>query len=147
MTVGRESVRQGAVLGASVRGLAVIVALVACGCKSQPAPRAPSRIDDTRKDPLTVEEVEETVRGVAQDFGACYHTERRQLVVEDLSEYVLQLRVPVDGKAPEVTVVKSTIPAQKTLEQCVVNVLAKLRFPAHPGKRITLNVPIKEASR
>lgn len=94
-----------------------------------------------------MEEVEGAVRAVAHEFGACYHTERRQLVVEDLSEYVLQLRVPADGAAPEVTVVKASIPAQKTLEHCVVTVLSNLRFPAHPGKRITLNVPIKEAAR
>ena len=118
-----------------------------CGCKSQPPPRAPSRIDTGRKTPLTVEEVTTRVRGVTQEFSSCYINERRQLISGDLSDYVLQLRVPPDGKPVEVTVVKASVPGQETLEFCVVQVLARLRFPKHPGKRITLNVPIKEAGK
>ena len=130
-------------LGRAVRR-ALLLALFLCGCKSQQTTLASPRIDSKRTDPLTVEEVENAVRSVAAEFGTCYRNERRQLFAEELSDYVLQLRVPIDGSQPEITVVKATIAGQEALEHCLVMVLSRLRFPAHPGKRITLNVPIEE---
>jgi hypothetical protein len=128
---------------ARVRWL-LLAAIVVCGCKSQPPATTSSR-NPTRTEPLTEEEVESSIRGVAPDFGLCYQLERRQLFASDLSQYVLQIRVPNDGSSPEVSVVKASVAGQAALEQCVVRVMSRLRFPPHPGKRITLNVPIEEA--
>ena len=130
-------------LGRGVRQ-ALLLAMLVCGCKSQPPAPAKPRLDTERTEPLTIEEVEGQVRSVAPEFGTCYRNERRQLFSQELAEYLLQIRVPIDGSTPEVTVVKASIAGQETLESCVVRVLSRLRFPAHPGKRITLNVPIEE---
>ncbi len=118
-----------------------------CGCRSQPVPTVPSRIDPLATEALTPEDVEAEVRSVATDLGSCYRNERLQLFSGDLPEYLLRLRVPTDGSRPEVTVVKASIAGKEALESCLVTVLSRLRFPAHPGKRITLNIPINEAGR
>jgi hypothetical protein len=125
----------------------VFVLAFVCGCKSQEAQRGAPRIEQERTEPLTVDEVQSKVRASAEEISTCYRNERLQLNAGALSEYVLQLRIPNDGKPPQVLVGSASIQGQTTLEGCLVGVLARLRFPAHPGKRITLNVPIKEADK
>jgi hypothetical protein len=101
----------------------------------------PTFREGVRQEPLTVGEVEERLKQSRVRLEACYRAEAMNS--PKLSSYVMRMRVPSDGERPEVTVVKATLPEQKVLEDCVRQVLRALRFPAHSGGAIELEVPIE----
>lgn len=129
------------------RLLAVLLGSAAIGCKTADPPvmtKAPPPVSDgVRREALAPAEVERAVQGQAARFEACYRSEAMNS--PKLSSYVYRLDVPPDGSAPVVHLQKASIPEQKLLEDCVTQVLRSLRFPAHTGARLEVEVPIEGA--
>lgn len=122
-------------------GLAVTFA-----CSTPPPPpktaESPEFIDGVRQRPLTPEEVTEQIREGLTKFEDCYRRERLNFTFPTLSSYTFRFQVPADGSKNRIGVVEETQPGQQALRLCLADALRSIRFPAHTGKTITIDVPI-----
>lgn len=121
-----------------------LACLGALACASQPPPPVvkPLYKDGVLQRALTVEEAERYLRQTAPEFEACYRREALNMA-QQVSSYVMQVSVPTDGKPATVTVLKETVPGQMTLRGCLVDAIRRVKFPAHIGQVIKMNVPIE----
>jgi hypothetical protein len=120
--------------------------LAVAACASTPPPTAkpdpePAVIDGVRQQPLTESEVAASINQQQRRISDCYARERLN-AAGPLSDFEIRLKIPVDGSAPKGQVVRASIPGQMMLESCVVDTLTSLRFPAHNGATLVIDVPI-----
>ncbi len=99
----------------------------------------------SRQTPLTVREAEKIIRTNAKRLSVCYTQERWNAIDGDLSDYIVQMRIPANGSKPKVRILEATIPGQAHLEDCVKMALSRITFPTHSGETIVMNVPIEGA--
>ena len=90
-----------------------------------------------------MEEAEELVRAKARRLQLCYSRERLNSLGGELSDYILQVQIPTNGKGAQVKIIEATVPGQAHLEDCVKMTVARIKFPAHSGQPIIMNVPIE----
>src|SRR5687768_7831713 len=124
--------------------LVSLMTIAACASSAPPpATREPEPgvIDGVRQQPLTEAEVAASVSRQQRRIGDCYARERLN-AAGPLSDFEIRLKIPVDGSAPKGQVVRASIPGQIMLETCIVDTLTSLRFPAHNGATLVIDVPI-----
>lgn len=113
------------------------------GCAGSPPPTVERLyVDGVRQRPLTEEEAERLLRKNAPMYETCYRREMMNLT-QNLSDYIFRVWIPTDGTGADVEMVKASIEGQVTLQECLEEALARVRFPAHTGEPIALHVPLK----
>lgn len=129
----------------SVAVLALVV--IGAGCASAPPPKpaereGPAYVDGVRQRPLAVEEVEDAVRRSRERIVACYRTERFNNPEAKLPSFAFRMEIPTDASAQKVVMTSQQTTAQRVLEGCVRDALVAIRFPAHAGAPLVVDVPI-----
>lgn len=121
----------------------MLAVLLALGCARAPAPTGPRLyVDGVRQRPLSEAEVEARLRLLAPRLENCYRAERLNLRAE-LSSFLFEISVPVDGDRVGVELVKASHPKQVALRDCMIGILSSLTFTSHVGEPITLRVPVR----
>ncbi|MEL6189110.1 MAG: hypothetical protein AAFU79_31195 [Myxococcota bacterium] len=100
-----------------------------------------------RQRPLEVAEVERALGAISHRLTNCYKRVRLSLGLVAPSNYVVRLRVENAGDPPVAEVVKASQKGQEPLERCLVQELEALRFPAHVGSALVIDVPIDAPKR
>lgn len=121
--------------------LALVLCLGACASAPKPEKQSAELFQPAvRPEPLTAEEVGALVQDAAPSIAACYHRER--LSSDVLSSYVFELAIPNDSLPQSVAKISSSLEGQSFLEECVSEVLKRIKFPAHAGDDLKVRVPI-----
>jgi hypothetical protein len=127
----------------AISSAALVAATVACATDRTAAPSATS----SASPPLTAEDVEERVQRAGPSLRGCYLEHRFTYGLQPLSDFRVRLRIPVDGGPHVAEIAEATEPGQEALERCVVQVVEKLRFRAHRGEPLVVDVPIRAPKR
>lgn len=126
--------------------LRLICMLSLAGCAaggtngSEPASRATSG-------PLTVQEVTERFRTRSVELGRCYERERFNQAPIERADYVASVTIPPEGSPLQVSIASAAVPGLEALEDCICQVLKAVRFRAHDGPEMTLDVPVRAPGR
>jgi hypothetical protein len=100
--------------------------------------------DGVRQKPLTAEEVTQEVNGHLEELQKCFSRER--LNASAVSAYTFRMEIPNDGSPPKVALVSNTPPPKEDqlfLVNCLSDVLRRIKFPAHVGEKLKIDVPIQ----
>ena len=127
------------IFGMMTVGVGSIVA-----CAGSPAPTVkPLYKDGVMQAPLTEVAAEKLLHKNADMYEVCYRREMMNLSSQRPSSYIFRVWIPTDGSGADVEMEKATVKGQTALQECLEEALARVPFPAHTGKPLTLRVPMK----
>ena len=119
----------------------LVIAVSACGgSKAVKQPAAADWGVQYQKTELTVDQVRATISNQAPALTACF--KREKLSSDVLASFVYELTIPNDGTSHQVKQLSATGPNQLILAECIQTVLKKLKFIAHSGSKLRVQVPI-----
>lgn len=100
-----------------------------------------------RAEPLLEDEVGRMVGYTSNRLSGCYQRYRLTYGLTPASDFIVRMRIPNDGAPHVAEIAKKTQTGQDDLELCVVETLEAIRFPAHSGEPLVVDVPIKAPKR
>ena len=119
----------------------LIITTSACGgAKGVKQPAATDWGVEYQPTALTVEQVRKKISDRAPSLTACF--KREKLSSDVLASFVYELIIPTDGTLHQVKQVSTSGPNQLILAECIQKVLKELRFLAHSGTELRVQVPI-----
>lgn len=119
----------------------LIITLSACGgSKAVKQPEATDWGVEYQQAELTVDQVRARISEKAPALTLCF--KREKLSSDVLASFVYELTIPNDGTPHQVKQISTSGPNQLILAECIQTVLQKLRFIAHSGSKLTVQVPI-----